>query len=109
MLIDVALMQSLRNSGVPLPAAAGKAADCATALTHRAALSDPAAQGADDDTWLAFKTAMEAAGALEAENSSASAPGKHPCNPQRKTPMYSTFICILPMDSWPEKQLSCML
>ncbi len=58
-------VQSLHSSGVPLPAAARRAAECAAALP--AAVAAPAeAHGRweDEERWLRFTAAMEAAGAL---------------------------------------------
>jgi len=61
-------MQTIRSSGVNLPAAASRASDCAAVLPRSVpGLSDLGAELADKEQWLNFRAALEAAGALEAE------------------------------------------
>ena len=77
-------MQILHSSGVPVPAAARRATECAAALP--ASVAAPAELGekwADDERWLSFRAAMEAAGALATDIAATLPPGL-----QLKSPAY---------------------
>lgn len=73
-------MQILQRSGVPLPASASSAADCAVAMAIPVPFSSISpAQSAAADSLLAFKALMEAAGALESCGGATLSSGKCEC------------------------------
>lgn len=76
---SVCHVQSLHSSGVLLPAAARRAAECAAALP--AAVAARTASGhywADNERCLDFRVAMETAGALATDTAPACPPGMAP-------------------------------
>ena len=74
LLADCCFVQIVHSSGVPLPAAAREAAECAAALPAIAPV-DPCRDWADDERWLRFTAVMEAAGALGTDAALALPPG----------------------------------
>lgn len=89
-------MQIIRSSGVNLPAAASRAAGCAAFLPRSVAdLSNLGAELADEQQWLNFRAALEAAGALEAEAGSALPSGEHRDGLQDYSHCFCHRICLL--------------